>query len=148
MAPGSQTSRMGLAEWGCLFALGFLWSGVFLLTRIALGDMRPFTVVVLRLGLGAVFLFIAVVAGGARMPTSPRLWGAFFIMGALNNFLPFCLIAWGQTQIASGLAAILNATTPLFTVLLAHGLTRDERITTNRVAGMPPRPQLPWRQLP
>jgi drug/metabolite transporter (DMT)-like permease len=57
-------------------------------------------------------------------------------MGALNNFVPFCLIAWGQMQIASGLAAILNATTPLFTVLLAHVLTRDERMTANRVGGV------------
>ena len=127
---------MGPAEWGFLFALAFLWSGVFFLTKIALGEMRPFTVVVLRLAIGAVVLHIAVLAIGSRMPTSLRIWVAFFGMGALNNLIPFCLIARGQTQIASGLAAILNATTPLFTVLLAHVSTRNERMTPNRLGGV------------
>jgi drug/metabolite transporter (DMT)-like permease len=127
---------MGPAEWGFLLALAFLWSGVFFLTKVALGGMRPFTVVVLRLGIGAIVLHGAVLVGGTRMPTSLRTWGAFFGMAALNNFAPFCLIAWGQTQIASGLAAILNATTPLFTVLLAHVWTHDERMAPNRLVGV------------
>jgi drug/metabolite transporter (DMT)-like permease len=128
--------RMGPVEWGLLFALAFLWSWVFFLTKVALGDMPPFTVVALRLGIGAIMLYGVVLFSGAHMPTSLRTWVAFAGMGALNNFLPFCLIAWGQTQIASGLAAILNATTPLFTVLLAHVLTRDERMTPNRLGGV------------
>jgi drug/metabolite transporter (DMT)-like permease len=136
MAPASANHRMGPAEWGFLFALAFLWSSVFFLTKVALVEMRPFTVVALRLGIGAVVLCLAALATGARMPTSFRTWAAFFIMGGLNNFIPFCLIAYGQTQIASGLAAILNAATPLFTVLLAHVFTRDERITANRLAGV------------
>jgi drug/metabolite transporter (DMT)-like permease len=127
---------MGPVEWGFLFALAFLWSWVFFLTKVALGDMPPFTVVALRLGIGAIILHGVVLFRGAHMPTSLRAWVAFAGMGALNNFLPFCLIAWGQTQIASGLAAILNATTPLFTVLLAHVLTRDERMTPNRLGGV------------
>ena len=127
---------MGPAEWGFLFVLAFLWSGVFFLTKVALGEMRPFTVVVLRLGIGAVVLHIAVLASGSRIPTLLRTWVAFFGMGALNNLIPFCLIAWGQTQIASGLAAILNATTPVFTVLLAHVSTDDERMTPNRLGGV------------
>jgi len=135
MAAGSTNHRMGPAEWGFLFALAFLWSGVFFLTKIALGEMRPFTVVFLRLGLGAIVLHVAVLASGLRMPTSLRTWVAFVGMGALNNLIPFCLIAWGQTQIASGLAAILNATTPLFTVLLAHVLTQDERMS-HRLGGV------------
>ncbi len=136
MAPASSNHRMGPAEWGCLLALAVLWSGVFLLTKIALGGMPPFTVVVLRLGLGAGVLHAVVLASGARMPTSARTWVAYFGIGALNNFVPFCLIAWGQTQIGSGLAAILNATTPLFTVLLAQVWTHDERMTPNRLGGV------------
>src|SRR5271165_5591856 len=128
--------RMGPVEWGLLFALAFLWSWVFFLTKVALGDMPPFTVVALRLGIGAIILYGVVLFSGAHMPTSLRTWVAFAGMGALNNFLPFCLIAWGQTQIASGLAAILNATTPLFTVLLAQVWTRDERLTPNRLGGV------------
>jgi drug/metabolite transporter (DMT)-like permease len=133
---GQANHRMGPAEWGLLFALAFFWSWVFFLTKVALGDMRPFTVVALRLGMGAIMLHIVVVFCGSRMPASVRTWVAFFGMGALNNFLPFCLIAWGQTQITSGLAAILNATTPLFTVLLAHAWTRDERMTPGRLGGV------------
>ena len=128
--------RMGAGDWGRLFALGFLWSWVFFLTKVALGDMPPFTVVALRLGIGAVMLHVAVAMGGSRMPTEPRAWFAFLGMGVLNNVLPFCLIAWGQIAIASGLAAILNATTPLFTVLLAHWLTADERLSANRLGGV------------
>jgi drug/metabolite transporter (DMT)-like permease len=136
MAPASTNHRMGPAEWGFLLALAVLWSGVFFLTKVALGDMRPFTVVVLRLGIGALVLHVVVLAGGVRMPTAPRTWAAFAGMGALNNVIPFCLIAWGQTRIGSGLAAILIASTPLFTVLLAHGLTHDERMTPNRFGGV------------
>jgi drug/metabolite transporter (DMT)-like permease len=136
MAPASTNHRMGQAAWGYLFALAFLRSGVFLLTKIALSDMRPFTVVALRLGLGAIVLYVVVVTSGARLPTAPRAWIAFAGMAALNNVAPFCLIAWGQTHIGSGLAAILNATTPLFTVLLAHVWTHDERMTPNRLGGV------------
>jgi drug/metabolite transporter (DMT)-like permease len=134
--PAMANHRMGRTEWGLLCTLALLWSGIFLLTRIALTDMRPFTVVFVRLGIGAVTLHIAVWLTGARMPTTRRVWAAFFAMGALNNFMPFCLIAYGQTQIASGLAAILNATTPLFTVLLAQVLTHDERMTRSRLGGV------------
>jgi drug/metabolite transporter (DMT)-like permease len=136
MAPASSNHRMGPAEWGFLLALAILWSGVFFLTKVALDGMRPFTVVALRLGLGALVLHAVVLASGARMPTALRTWAAFLGMGALNNFVPFCLIAWGQTQIGSGLAAILNATTPVFTVLLAQLFTRDERMTPNRLGGV------------
>ena len=70
------------------------------------------------------------------MPSSPGLWGAFIIMGALNNLIPFSLIVWGQTHIESGLASILNAMTPIFSVVLAHFLAREERLTTNRITGV------------
>jgi len=77
-----------------------------------------------------------VLISGRRMPADRRLWGRFAVMGLINNLIPFSLIFYGQTQIPSGLAAILNATTPLWTVLLAHWLTRDERLTPNRLAGV------------
>lgn len=128
--------RMSPGEWCLLLALAFLWCWVFLLTKVALTDMQPFTVVALRLGIGAILMHAALLLSGTRMPSSPRLWAAFLGMGLLNNFIPFCLIAFGQREIASGLAAILNATTPLFTVLLAHVWTRDERLTPSRLAGV------------
>jgi drug/metabolite transporter (DMT)-like permease len=70
------------------------------------------------------------------MPKERRVWAAFFGMGLLNNLIPFCLIVWGQTRIASGLASILNATTPLFAVIVAHLLTPDEKMTGNRLVGV------------
>jgi len=73
---------------------------------------------------------------GQRMPWSGQMWIAFGMMGIFNNVLPFSLIIWGETQIQSGLAAILNATSPLFSVVLAHLWTRQERLTPNRVSGV------------
>jgi drug/metabolite transporter (DMT)-like permease len=123
-------------EWLLLVALSVLWGGSFFFAEVALADLRPLTVVLGRVGLAAIALNLMVRARGLRMPTSYRAWGAFLLMGGLNNLIPFSLIFWGQTEIASGLASILNATTPLFTVVLAHFLTRDERMTGNRLAGV------------
>ncbi len=127
---------MGRAEWAMLLALSVLWGGSFFFVKVALADLRPFTVVLGRLGLAALALHLLVRAMGRKMPPSPRAWGAFLVMGFFNNLIPFCLIVWGQTRIASGLASILNAATPLWTVLLAHLLTRDERLTPAKIVGI------------
>ncbi len=127
---------MGPFEWFLLLTLSVLWGGSFFFGEVALQELRPFTVVLGRVGFAALALLVLVHALGLRMPASLGLWGAFFVMGAINNFVPFSLILWGQVHIASGLAAILNATTPLFTVLLAHVLTDDEKLTPGRIAGV------------
>ena len=126
---------MGTAEWTLLVVLAALWGGSFFFSKVALAELPPFTVVFGRVGLAAVALNVVVFASGYRMPRALKLWVPLFIMGGLNNLIPFSLIFWGQMQIASGLASILNSTTPLFTVVLAHFLTRDERMTSNRVGG-------------
>ncbi|MDF3018549.1 MAG: transporter rane spanning protein, partial [Thermomicrobiales bacterium] len=105
---------MGPVEWTLLLALALLWGGSFFFSKIAVSELPPLTVVLCRVVLAALALNVVVLLGGRRMPADPPLWGAFFVMGLLNNVIPFSLIFWGQTQIASGLAAILNATTPLF----------------------------------
>jgi drug/metabolite transporter (DMT)-like permease len=127
---------MTAAEWVMLLALSVLWGGSFFFTGIAVKELPPLTIVVLRVGLAAAILALTLRLLGLRLPRERRAWSAFFGMGLLNNAIPFCLIVWGQTHIASGLAAILNATTPLFTVIVAHVLTDDERITGNRLAGV------------
>jgi drug/metabolite transporter (DMT)-like permease len=134
MQPVQKT--MGLSEWGLLLLLSLLWGGSFFFSEVALRELQPFSVVLGRVGLAALALHLLVLASGQRLAASPQLWGRFATMGLLNNLLPFCLIVWGQTQIASGLASILNATTPLWGVLLAHVLTRDERLSANRLAGV------------
>ena len=128
--------RMGTAEWGMLLALSVLWGGSFFFVGVAVKELPPFTIVTLRVGLAALALAALLRIMGLAMPKDRRIWIAFFGMGLLNNVIPFCLIVWGQTQIASGLASILNATTPLFTVLVAHVLTADEKMTGARLAGV------------
>jgi drug/metabolite transporter (DMT)-like permease len=98
--------------------------------------VRPIRLLFARVGIAAAALGLALYASGQRMPRSMALWRAFLVMGALNNLIPFSLIFWGQTRITGGLAAILNATTPLFAVVLAHFLTPDERMTRNRLGGV------------
>jgi drug/metabolite transporter (DMT)-like permease len=127
---------MGPLEWCLLIILSVLWGGSFFFSKVALAQLPPFTLVFGRVCLAAVALNLAVRATGNRIPRLLQTWRALFIMGALNNLIPFSLIFWGQTQIASGLASILNSTTPLFTVVLAHLFTRDERMTTNKLSGV------------
>ncbi len=129
-------SRMGAVEWLLLLILSVLWGGSFFFVGVAVKALPPFTIVALRVGLAAIALNLIVRGTGLRMPKDWTIWKAFFGMGLLNNMIPFCLIVWGQTHIASGLASIFNATTPLFTVLVAHALTKDEKITGGRLGGI------------
>lgn len=134
--PPAVNRTMSAPEWAMLLNLSVLWGGSFFFTNVALSALPPFTLVVLRVGLAALILNAVLPLLSFRMPRGVRIWAAFLGMGLLNNAVPFCLIVWGQTHIASGLAAILNATTPLFTVVAAHVLTFDERMTGNRIAGV------------
>jgi drug/metabolite transporter (DMT)-like permease len=127
---------MGAGEWLLLIVLSILWGGSFFFADLALRELPPLLVVLGRVGFAALALNLVLRASGRALPRDRRTWGAFFGMGALNNLIPFSLIFWGQTEIASGLAAILNATTPLFVVVLAHFLTRDERMSAGRLGGV------------
>jgi drug/metabolite transporter (DMT)-like permease len=100
------TKAMGPIEWGLLLLLSVLWGCSFFFGKVALAELPPFTVVFGRVSLAAIALNVLVVGTGNRRPFSIRMWAAFFVMGLLNNLIPFSLIFWGQTQIDSGLAAI------------------------------------------
>lgn len=121
---------MAARVWIWLLSLAVLWGGSFFFAKVALGELGAFTVVFVRVSLAAVALSL-VVPLRRKAP-----WRAYFVMGSLNNALPFSLIFWGQTEIASGLASILNATTPLFTLVVAHYLTADERMGRTKVAAL------------
>lgn len=123
-------------EWGMLLALATVWGGSFFFNEIAVRELPVFTVVVFRVALAAVVLLMIMRLRKERLPHDRRIWAAFFGMGLLNNAIPFSLIVWGQQHIASGVASILNASTPLFTVILAHLLTRDERMTAGKFVGV------------
>jgi drug/metabolite transporter (DMT)-like permease len=116
--------------WVWLLSLSVLWGGSFFFAKVALGGLGPLAVVFGRVALAALALNLLNPLGRGAP------WRAFFIMGALNNALPFTLIFWGQTHIASGLASILNATTPLFTVAVAHFLTDDEKMTGAKIMAL------------
>ncbi|MFZ5609333.1 MAG: DMT family transporter [Pseudomonadota bacterium] len=127
---------MGVADWTLLISLSVLWGGSFLFNGIAVRALPPLTIVVLRVGIAALALILALRVLRQPLPMNRRHWRLFLVMGLLNNVLPFSLIVWGQSHIASGLAAILNATTPLFTVLVAHALTHDEKLSSPRLFGV------------
>jgi drug/metabolite transporter (DMT)-like permease len=128
--------RMSGNEWLALLVLSVFWAGSFFFVGVQVKALPPFTIAALRVGLAAIILNVLVKALGKTMPAKLSAWRSFFGMGMLNNAIPFCLVVWGQSHIASGLAAILNATTPIWTVIVAHFLTNDEKITTNRLLGI------------
>jgi len=135
IAPAINRS-MTATEWATLVTLSLLWGASFFFNGVAVKALPVFTVVVARVAIAALILHLALRVMGMRMSRDPRLWGIFFAMAFINNVMPFSLIVWSQSHIASGLAAIVNATTPLFTVLVAHAFTSDERLSAGKVAGV------------
>lgn len=127
---------MSGGEWLLLLLLSVLWGGSFFFNEVAVAALPPLSVVVARVVLAALILTAAMRIAGVAVPRDGRVLRAFLVMGLLNNAVPFTLIVWGQSHIASGVAAILNAATPLFGVVFAHFLTADERMTGPRLAGV------------
>ena len=127
---------MSATDWLLLVTLSILWGGSFFFTKLVVTVLPPLTVAFSRVAIAAAILILLARATGIALPDRLSIWRPYLVMGLLNNAIPFSLIFWGQTHIPSGLAAILNATTPLFTVLVAHWATADERLTAPRLAGV------------
>lgn len=127
---------MGAREWVLLLILAGLWGGSFFFFKVLVAALPPFTVVLGRVGLAALMLHAWLALRGRPFRVPLRLWPAFVVMGLLNNVVPFSLIAFGEVRISSGLASILNAMTPIFTVLVAHAITADEKLNSGRLAGV------------
>ncbi len=127
---------MDLSDWLLLLLLSLLWGGAFFFGKIAVAEWPPLVVVLARVGMAAAALLLVVRLSGLSMRVGGQIWLAFFGMGLLNNLIPFGLIFWGQTQIASGLASIINATTPLFGVVVAHLFGQNEKATGLKLAGV------------
>ena len=129
-------ARLSLSatDWLLLVFLSLLWGGSFFFAKIAVDELPPLTLALGRVGIAAALL--AVLAGRAGLVSLARAWPAFAVLGLLNNVIPFTLIFWGQTHIPSGLASIFNATTPIFTALIAHFATRDEKLDAAKLVGV------------
>ena len=128
--------QMGAGEWAMLIAVALLWGGGFFLTHVALTAAAPFTLVLLRVAIAAVLLLALLRATGGALPFARRTLLPFLVLALINNAVPHSLFAWGQQQhVAAGLASILNAATPLWTVFAAHLFTADEKATPLKAAG-------------
>ncbi|WP_248291410.1 DMT family transporter [Neoroseomonas marina] len=126
---------MSRIAWLLLLLLSVLWGGSFFFVGVAVTEVPPLTIVAARVGLAAAMLWVALPMLGIAPPRGLPAWSAVAAMGLLNNAVPFSLIVWAQQTLPSGLAAILNATTPLWGVLVAHLAVREERITPARLGG-------------
>lgn len=127
---------MSLSQWLLLILLSLLWGGSFLFHAMSVHELPPLTLVLGRVGLAAMILVPVVYVSGLRLPSGLRAWLPFLVLALLNNVFPFLLIARGQREIASGLASVLGATTPLFAVIFAHLIPGGEKMTAHRLAGV------------
>jgi drug/metabolite transporter (DMT)-like permease len=134
-APAARLT-MSATDWLLLVTLSVLWGGSFFFAKLAVLELPPLTVALGRVAIAAAILVVLARMTGVALPDRMAAWRPYLLMGLLNNAVPFGLIFWGQTHIPSGLAAILNATTPLFTALVAHAATADERLNTARLVGV------------
>ncbi len=135
-APAAPTApAMTLGTWALLALLGLIWGGSFFFGRIAVQQVPPLTIAFLRLGIAALALHLYLRGSQGLYPALIARAPAFLILGLVNNAIPHTLILMGQTQIGAGLASILNATTPIWTVIIANVWTADEKLTSTKLAG-------------
>ena len=128
--------RLGPMDWGLLVLLSLFWGGSFLCVGIAVQEVPVLTIIAIRVSLAALVRWGIALFCGHQLPRGRKTWQAFLALGLLNNVIPFGLIVLGQQTIGAGLAAILNATTPLWTVLVAALFLADERFSKQKLFGV------------
>ncbi len=129
-------TQMNRSDWLTMAVLALIWGSAFFFISVAVHAIQPLTYVWLRLTIAASGLWLFLWWKGARIGLPRSVWGSILLLAILNNALPFALFGWGQTHIASGLASILNATTPIWGVVVAHVFTEDERMSPRKLAGV------------
>ena len=129
-------TRMNRADWSTLMILALIWGGAFFFIGVAVRHVPPLTYVWLRLTIAAAAMLVYMAVRREPLGLPRSVWASIILLSLLNNVIPFALFGWSQQHIASGLASILNATTPIWGVIVAHFLTRDERMTALRSAGV------------
>ena len=127
---------MNRSDWLTLIALALIWGAAFLFISVAVHEVAPLTYVWLRLTMAAVAMWLFLWWRGESAGLPRQVWASILVLALFNNAIPFVLFGWGQTHIASGLAAILNATTPIWGVVVAHLFTHDEKLSGRKLAGV------------
>ena len=123
-------------HWFVFLLLGAIWSSSFLWIKIAVTEVGPITLVAFRVLFGLLFSITVILVQRVKVPRTLKEWTPFLILGISNVAIPFFLISWGEQAIDSGVAAILDATVPLFTIVIAHYLLHDDKMTVPKVAGL------------
>ena len=128
--------RLGAAEWGLIALQSMLWGSSYFFIAVVQPELPALTIAALRTIPASATLLLIVLSLGYRLPATLAEWRLFIGFSAFNTVVPFLLIVWGQARATGGMAAILNATAPLFGIFLAHLLTHDEKLSWNKVAGI------------
>lgn len=123
-------------DFAMLLALGFMWGSAFLFIEYALASFGPISLAAIRITLGALFLWLFARLKGHRLPVDRQTWVQTAAIGLIGLVMPFILIGWAQQEIESGRAAIIMSFTPLTTLMMAHIMTKDEKLTTGKIAGL------------
>ncbi len=127
---------MKVKHWLAFIVLGSIWSSSFLWIKIAVQEVGPMTLVAYRVLFGLLAAGAAVFIQGAAWPRDRATWGSYILLGLTSVAIPFFLISWGEQSIDSAVASILNATVPLFTIVIAHLFLHDDRMTLRKVLGL------------
>lgn len=132
----STLPTMNARDWVQLFLLGALWGASFFLAKVAVAEIAPLTLVFLRVSIAALALHVWLRIRGVSVRPMVEMAGGFAMLAILNNIIPFSLIFIGQTELGAGLASVINATTPFWTILVANVLTADEKLNWNKMSGI------------
>ncbi len=127
---------MQTKDWAALGLLSLIWGATFLFGRIAIAELPPLTLTLARVAIAAIVLNIALIFVSDMFQHSKSMWLNFAVMGILNNIIPFGLIFYGQQEIGAGLASIINAMTPIWTLIIAHQTTSDEKMSGQKTLGI------------
>ena len=123
-------------HWLVFITLGLIWSSSFLWIELAIRELGPITLVAFRVLFGLLFGLVVIFIQGVKFPRTAKEWTPLLILGLTNLAIPFFLISWGQVSIESGVASILDATVPLFTILASHFLLDDDKMTASKILGL------------
>ncbi|MGH1365655.1 MAG: DMT family transporter [Calditrichia bacterium] len=126
---------MKLRNFLWLLFLAALWGPSFLFIKVAVQEFPPITLSTIRVGLGALVLYPIMRWLGNSLPRERQLWRHFAFVGLFNHAIPFALFSWGEIYVDSAIASILNGTTPLFTIIIAHFFTEDDRLNSTKSIG-------------